>query len=109
MIKYLTPFKTQPLVTGENLAYMVPVNTVAQSRALTLHNPTEESVQVAVHIVPSNIAEVLDSSRILKKTIASNESYLCPEIANHNLQTGDKVYLVGEGINATFSVAEQNA
>lgn len=108
MIKYQTPFKTQSIIAGDVLAYLVPINTVAQSRALTFHNPSETSIQISVHIVPSNITEISPASRILKKTVAAGESYLCPEIANHNLQAGDKVYFSGEGVNATFSVAEQN-
>lgn len=107
-MKYKTPFKIQPLIAGENLAYQVPVNVFAQIRAATFHNSSPNAQVIKVHIVPSNIEVIDDTTRILQKSLGVNESYLCPEIANHVLQVGDKVYFVGEGVNAMLSVLEQN-
>lgn len=109
MIKYKTPFKLKPLIAGNNLAYQVALNTVGHVRACTLHNATGASVEVSVYILPENIAEVDSTHQVVKKVLSSGESYLCPELANHNLQAGDKVFFVGEGVNAMLSVMEQNA
>jgi hypothetical protein len=109
MIKYKTPFKLKPLEEGNILGYQVPIGTVAHSRACTAHNPTEVAITLEIHVLPDNIDTPSIASRIIKKNLAAGESYLCPELANHNLQTGDKVYFVGKGINLMFSVMEQNA
>lgn len=107
MIKYLSPFKSQALVAGDNQAYIVPANTVSQIRALTFHNTTAASVSIEVYLIPSNVATTADAQRLVKKTLAQNESYLCPEVINQILATGDKVVLKGEAVNAMLSVAEQ--
>lgn len=108
MIKYKTPFKLKSLEAGNVLGYQVPIGTVAHVRACTAHNSTDVAKTLEVHIIPENIDEPSIASRIIKKNLASGESYLCPELANHNLQASDKVYFVGEGVNLMFSVMEQN-
>ena len=107
MIKYLSPFKAQSLVTGDNQAYIVGANTIAQIRALTFHNTTAGSVSVEVYLIPSNINTTNDAQRLVKKTLGQNESYLCPEVINQVLDAGSKVVLKGVGVNAMLSVAEQ--
>ena len=106
MIRYLNPFKPQSLVADNNIAYVVPGLSVAQIRALTFHNATENPVSVEVYLVPAS-GSVQASNRLVKKTIATNESYLCPEVVNHVLTEGMQVVLVGQGANATLSVMEQ--
>ena len=60
------------------------------------------------HDLPPLLAVPLaDAQRLVKKTLAQNESYLCPEVINHILTEGMKVILKGEGVNAMLSVAEQ--
>lgn len=107
MIRYLNPFKPQSLVAGNNIAYVVPGLSVAQIRALTFHNATANPVSVEVYLVPAS-GSVQASNRLVKKTIATNESYLCPEVINHVLTEGMQVVLVGQGANATLSVMEQS-
>ena len=107
MIKYLSPFKSQALVSGDNQAYVVPVSTVSQIRALTFHNTTAGNVSIDVYLIPSTVATTQDAQRLVKKTLAQNESYLCPEVINHVLTGGMKVVLKGTGVNAMLSVAEQ--
>lgn len=107
MIKYLSPFKAQALVAGDNQAYTVPASTVSQIRALTFHNTTASNVSIEAYLIPSTVATVGDAQRLVKKTLAQNESYLCPEVINHILTEGMKVVLVGSGVNAMLSVAEQ--
>ena len=107
MIRYLNPFKPQSLVADNNIAYVVPGLSVAQIRALTFHNATANPVSVEVYLVPAS-GSVQASNRLVKKTIATNESYLCPEVVNHVLTEGMQVVLVGQGANATLSVMEQS-
>lgn len=107
MIKYKNPFKPQALVAGNILAYEVPPNTVGQVRACTFHNTTANPVVTQIFIVPSNISTVDQAQKLMQKTLAQNESYLCPEIVNHALIAGHKVYFTGQGVNAMLSVMEQ--
>ncbi|NNP70931.1 hypothetical protein [Acinetobacter sp. Ac_5812] len=107
MIKYLSPFKTQALAAGDNLAYTNPANTATQIRALSFHNTTAGNISVEVYVIPTGVATTADAQRLVKKTLAQNESYLCPEVINHNLVDGERVVLKGTGVNAKLSVAEQ--
>jgi len=108
MIKYISPFKAQALVADNNQAYIVPNNTVSQIRALTFHNTTANSVSIEVYLIPANVSTTDVAQRLVKKTLAQNESYLCPEVINHILTDGMKVTLTGQGVNAMLSVAEQS-
>lgn len=107
MIKYKNPFKPQTLITGNVLAYEVSQNTVAQVRACTFHNKSENNISIEVYVLPANVDAVDLSQRLIRKTLAQNESYLCPEIVNHALEAGCKIYFTGEGVNAMLSVMEQ--
>lgn len=107
MIKYLSPFKAQSLAAGDNQAYVVPANNTAQIRALSFHNTTAGAVSVEVYLIPSGVGSTLPAQRLVKKTLAQDESYLCPEVVNQILTAGMKVVLVGEGVNAMLSVVEQ--
>lgn len=107
MIRYLNPFKPQTLAADNNVAYVVPGLSVAQIRALSVHNTSENPVSVEVYLVPAS-GSVQASNRLVKKTIGTNESYLCPEVVNHVLTEGMQVVLVGQGANATLSVMEQS-
>lgn len=107
MIKYKNPFKPQTLAVGSVLAYSAPLNTVAQVRACTFHNKSEQSISIEVYVLPVGIDAVDTAQRLIKKTLGQNESYLCPEIINHALEAGYKVYFTGEGVNAMLSVMEQ--
>lgn len=106
MIRYLNPFKPQTLASGNNVAYVVPGLSVAQIRALSVHNTGTNPVSVEVYLVPAS-GSVQASNRLVKKTIGTNESYLCPEVVNHVLTEGMQVVLVGQGANATLSIMEQ--
>lgn len=107
MIKYKNPFKPQTLIAGDVLAYEVPQNTVSQVRACTFHNKSANNVSIEVYITPSNVDVVDLPQRLIRKTLAQDESYLCPEIVNHALESGHKIYFKGEGVNAMLSVMEQ--
>lgn len=108
MILYKTPFKPQTLIAGDVLAYQVKDSAIAHIRACTLHNASGNNVNIEVYILPSNIsAPTASAQRLVKKILMPNESYLCPEVVNHVLEGGFKVYFKGEGCNAMLSVSEQ--
>lgn len=107
MIKYKNPLKAQTLLAGDVIAYEAPINTVSQVRACTFHNTSENNISIEVFVVPANVELVDVAQRLIRKTLAQNESYLCPEIINHVLESGTKVYFRGEGVNAMLSVMEQ--
>jgi hypothetical protein len=60
-----------------------------------------------VYLVPAS-GSVQASNRLVKKTLGTNEGYLCPEVINHVLTEGMQVVLVGQGANATLSIMEQS-
>lgn len=108
MILYKNPFKPQTLIDGDVLAYEVSVSVIAHIRACTLHNTSASSVVVEVYILPTNTsAPTTMAQRLVKKTLMPGDSYLCPEVVNHVLEGGYKVYFKGQGCNAMLSVSEQ--
>ena len=108
MILYKNPFKPQTLIAGDVLAYEVSASVVAHVRACTFHNASENSVVAEVYILPINTsAPTASAQRLVKKTLMPGDSYLCPEVVNHVLEGGFKVYFKGEGCNAMLSVSEQ--
>lgn len=108
MITSVQAYPTQALGAGNVLAYTVPAATTATIRAATLHNPTTGAITGQVFIVPA-AGSVGDTYRLVNKALGQNQSYLCPEIVNHILKAGDKVYFTGENVNAALSVMEQVA
>lgn len=95
MITYKLAYN-QTLGSGNETLYTAPTNAVASVRALTLHNPTTDNVAVTV---------AMEGVQMLKKTLSPNQSYLCPELANHII--GGAVVATGQGVNTVLSVAEQ--
>lgn len=97
MITYKLAYK-QTLGGGDETAYTAPTGVVASVRALTLHNPTSDNVAVTVSLA---------GVQLIKKTLSPNQSYLCPELANHILGGGDTITINGQSVNAVLSVSEQ--
>lgn len=108
MITYKQALAPQTLIAGDVLAYTVPTGTIAQIRATTLHNQSVDVVIAKVYVVPS-AGIVGDAYKLVSKSLAAGQSYLCPEIINHVLKAGDKVYISGANANAMMSVMEQVA
>ena len=106
MITSVQAFAPQTLSSGDVLAYTVPVSTTATIRACTVHNSDTSPHAMKVFVVPST-GTVAATYELLSKTLAAGQSYLCPEIVNHILKAGDRVYMNGEGNNAMLSVMEQ--
>lgn len=98
MIVYKNAFPAQTLGGGDNVAYVVPDGVVSSVRALTLHNATSNIIVVSVAV---------NGVQMLKKSLAENQSYLCPELANHVLHGGTKISIYGQNAHAMLSVAEQ--
>lgn len=86
---------------GNNTVYVVPPNTVATIRAMTIHNPIAKNTKVAVYV-----GGVGDEHRIINRTIAENMGYLCPELANHVFGEGTTIIITGTGVNVWLSVSE---
>ena len=108
MILYKTPFKPQTLIAGDVLAYEVKSAAIAHVRACTFHNASADNVNIEVYILPLGTnAPTTSAQRLVKKILMPNESYLCPEVVNHVLEGGFKMYFKGEGCNAMLSVSEQ--
>ena len=107
-IIYKQAFAPQTLTAGDVLAYTVPNDTTAHVRAATLHNQSVTVVAAKIYIVPSAGA-VGDAYKLVSKSLAAGQSYLCPEIINQVLKAGDKVYISAENANAMLSVMEQVA
>lgn len=95
MVTYKLAYN-QTLGGGDETLYTAPSGVVASVRALTLHNPTTDNVAVTV---------AMAGVQVLKKTLSPNQSYLCPELANHIV--GGAVVASGQGVNAVLSVSEQ--
>lgn len=106
IISYTQAVIPQTLPAGDFEAYTVPAVKVAQVRAATFLNKTANPITLKVSVVPSG-ATLSAQHQVALMNIPSNSSYLNPEIINHVLKAGDKLYINGEGLNAFVSVMEQ--
>ncbi|HEM6635645.1 TPA: hypothetical protein U2H88_003531 [Acinetobacter nosocomialis] len=106
MINYTQAVIPQTLPAGDFEAYTVPTKTVTQVRAATFFNKSASPITLKVSVVPSG-ATLGVQHQVAQKNIPAGNSYLSPEIINHVLKSGDKLYISGEGLNAYVSVMEQ--
>lgn len=93
------------VLTGSLAAvYTVPTGTRAVIRAAVLTNTTGAPVDATVDINPrtSGTARVVIDSR----TLADEESYLCPELINQVLEAGGVLRASGNGVTLMVSGAE---
>lgn len=102
---YKQAFAPNVLGAGNTTAYTVPTGTTAQLRAITVHNPTASPVVLTANAVPA-AGSLGTSNRLLTITIAAGRAYMCPELINHTLTTGDALVFSGTGLNLMVSVAE---
>lgn len=105
-LNYTQALVPQTLPAGDFLAYTVLPLTISQIRAATIHNKTASPIVLKISIVPSG-GTLGAQHQVAQKSIPANSSYMCPELINHTLKTGDKLYLNGEGLNGVISVVEQ--
>lgn len=72
--------------------------------AASINNPTNAVVAVGIHIVPAGgIAG--PANRIALKNVLAESTGQVPEIVNHKLEPGARIYAVGEGAFITISGA----
>ena len=86
------------------------VYTAANCRTLcdkvTLHNSDATNRNVYVAIVA--VGGTPSTSLLVSRTIAPNETYLCPEVVGHDLNPGGALYAwtdVGEGVHVYITVS----
>lgn len=86
----------------------VDANTKRVITAAAIVNTTAAPIQVAVALVPAGAANPIDASHIMisGRTIASGESYPCPELVGHGLNAGGSVQAWGNGL--TFKYAAKD-
>ena len=102
---YKQAFAPAALGAGNVTAYTVPVGTTSQLRAVTAHNPTAAPITLTANIVPS-AGSFGTTNKLLSFVIGAGRAYLCPELINQTMQTGDALVFSGENLNVMVSVAE---
>lgn len=102
---YKQAFAPAALGAGNVTAYTVPLGTIAQIRAVTVHNQTASPITLTAHIVPA-AGSVGTTNRLLSVVIASGRAYLCPELINQTMQAADMLVFTGQNLNVMVSVAE---
>ena len=103
--KYVNPFAVAALAAGNNTLATVPTGTVYQIRSAKIHNPSAGVITIEIHIV-APAGSVASTNQIIKRPIAVNETYMCPELLNMTLVAGTTVVAIGQTLNAELSVAE---
>lgn len=104
--KYVNPFTVAALAAGNNTIYTVPTSaSVAQVRSAKVHNPTAAVITFELHIV-APAGSVASTNQIIKRSIAVNETYMCPELLNMTLIPATTVIAIGQNLNCELSVAE---
>jgi len=102
---YKQAYAPNVLGAGNITAYTVPTGTTAQLRAITVHNPTASPIVLTANIVPVS-GSLGTSNRLLSFTIPAGRAYMCPELINQTMTTGDALVFTGAGLNLMVSVAE---
>ena len=95
------------LLTGSAATYgvPVPVNTKRIFRAMSIYNGTAAPVQVEVHLIASG-GTASDTNRVILKTLAVEETYLCPEVVNEGLNAGGFVQALGPNCSIRYTAVE---
>lgn len=90
------------LLTGAAATYgtAVPTLTKRVIKQATLYNGTAAPVSCEVHVIASG-GTASDTNRVILRTLAVEESYLCPEIVNRGLNAGG--FIQALGLNCSFS------
>lgn len=104
--KYAQPYPTGALGAGNVTIYTVPTSaSVALIRSAKVHNPTAAVITFELHVV-APAGSVASTNQIIKRTIAVNETYMCPELLNMTLIPANFVVAIGQNLNVELSVAE---
>jgi hypothetical protein len=95
-----TLFETAQLPAANTDLYTAPVGTRTIIDKMTVTNPTAAAVTVTVFLVPAAGAAGAANTVISAQSVAAGQSYLCPEVAGHVLNTGDKITAVASTATA---------
>ena len=104
--KYVQAVPTAAIGAGSVTIYTVPTTaSIVQVRSAKVHNPTAAVITFELHIV-APAGSSASTNQMIKKTIAVNETYMCPELLNTTLITGNMLIVSGQNLNFEMSVAE---
>jgi len=87
------------LVAGVGVAYTSTGVTTLLDKC-TLCNTTGGAVAVTLYLVPSGGAATATHTIISGRSIAAGETYICPEVVGHILESG--ATLQGSGLDVTL-------
>ena len=87
------------LVAGVGVVY-TSTNVTTLIDKCTLCNTTGGAVTVTLYLVPSGGAVSAPYTIISGRSIAAGETYLCPDVVGHILESGDT--LRGSGLDVTL-------
>lgn len=73
---------------------------------MTLYNSTAAPVVCEIYIVPSG-GSASATNRKIKRTIAVDETYSCPELVNKPMNAGGAVYALGNGVSFDYAGFDQ--
>lgn len=96
----------QALTAAVVTYYTVPANTVAIVTAGALSNSTGGAVACSVYIVPSGGTAGTSNKTIPARSIANNDTDLCPELLGQRLPAGTTIQAVGNGVSFVLSGEE---
>lgn len=72
--------------------------------AASINNPTNAVVQVDIHIVPAG-GSAGPANRVAVKNVLPETTGQAPELVNHKLEPGARIFAVGNGAFITISGA----
>ena len=104
--KYVQAVPLAAIGAGSVTLYTVPTSaSIVQVRSAKVHNPTAGVIVFELHIVvPAGLSAT--TNQVIKRSIAVNETYMCPELLNTSLIPGNILIGSGENLNFEMSVAE---
>lgn len=90
-------------LTGTSaIVYTSPAKTTTTLKAVTVYNSTAGAVIVEINLVASGGAATV-TNRVVRRSIAVDETYTCPELIDHALAAGGTVRALGNGLSITLS------
>lgn len=94
-------------LTGSSaIVYTVPAKTTTTLKAVTIYNSTAGAVIVEINLV-ANGGAATTANRVVRRSIAVDETYACPELVNHALAAGGTVRALGNGLSISLSGIEE--
>ena len=83
------------LAAESNSVYLP--KTDAQIRALTIHNPTTEPIDLTIEV---------SGQAMVKKTVTSGATEVISSLFNQQLKKDEPLTMTGEGVNVLLTVVE---